>query len=50
VTWTAGCSNGSVGSDLDGTACSRGAARILGNKTLQTKADDAVSGFLWYAR
>ncbi|HYS38843.1 MAG TPA: ABC transporter substrate-binding protein [Pseudonocardiaceae bacterium] len=42
--------NGSMDIDLDGTGVQTAArARILGNKTLQTKADDAVSGFLWYA-
>ncbi|HEX4724560.1 MAG TPA: ABC transporter substrate-binding protein [Pseudonocardiaceae bacterium] len=42
--------NGSLDIDLDGTGVQTAArARILGSKQLQVKADDATTGFLWYA-
>jgi peptide/nickel transport system substrate-binding protein len=42
--------NGSLDIDLDGTGVQTAArARILGSKSLQTKSDDATTGFLWYA-
>ncbi|HEY3609639.1 MAG TPA: ABC transporter substrate-binding protein [Pseudonocardiaceae bacterium] len=42
--------NGSLDVDMDGTGVQTAArARILGNKALQVKADDATTGFLYYA-
>lgn len=42
--------NGSLDIDLDGTGVQTAArARILNSKSLQVKADDATTGFLWYA-
>jgi peptide/nickel transport system substrate-binding protein len=42
--------NGSLDIDLDGTGVQTAArAKILNSKSLQVKADDATTGFLWYA-
>ncbi|HEX4702734.1 MAG TPA: ABC transporter substrate-binding protein [Pseudonocardiaceae bacterium] len=42
--------NGSLDLDLDGTGVQTAArAKILNSKSLQVKADDATTGFLWYA-
>lgn len=42
--------NGTLDLDLDGTGVQTAArAKILGQKRLQTYADDATTGFLWYA-
>jgi peptide/nickel transport system substrate-binding protein len=42
--------NGSLDVDMDGTGVQTAArARILGNKSLQAKSDDATTGFLYYA-
>jgi peptide/nickel transport system substrate-binding protein len=42
--------NGSLDIDLDGTGVQTAVrARILGSNALQVKADDATTGFLWYA-
>lgn len=42
--------NGTLSLDLDGTGVQTAArAKILGQKRLQTYADDATTGFLWYA-